>query len=244
MAAFLEKTTAPFCYIIYSCSEAVTNFLVRDVGIKRKNIVTIPNGININDFSLKIDKKKKMAELGLNPFARVVGTVSRLHEPTKGIKILLEAFKILQKTLDSQLLIAGSGKDEKTLKNLAKDMKIQAYFLGERRDIAEILQVMDVFVLTSFYEGLPVSILEAMACRIPVVATDVGGVREVISDGKNGILVEPGNPYAIAEKTQKLLRDKFLRKNFGEVGFQMVKEKFSIDKTVDRIESLWQGAIK
>ncbi|MEJ2355794.1 MAG: glycosyltransferase [candidate division WOR-3 bacterium] len=177
---FLEKITSPLCYVIYSCSEAVTHFLVRDVGIKRKNIVTIPNGIDIKSFSGKINKKKKMLELGLNPVSRVVGTVSRLHEPTKGIKILLEAFKILQKTLDSQLLIVGSGKDEKRLKILAKDIKIQAYFLGERIDISEILQFIDVFVIPSLYEGFPVSILEALACGLPVVATEVGGVKEII----------------------------------------------------------------
>jgi glycosyltransferase involved in cell wall biosynthesis len=240
---FLEKITAPLCYVTYSCSEAVTDFLVRDVGIKRKKLVTIPNGIDIKAFPVKINKKKKMLELGLNPFSRVVGTVSRLHEPTKGIKILLEAFTMLQKNLDSQLIIVGSGKDEKMLKNLARDMKIQVYFLGERIDIAEILQVMDVFVLTSFYEGLPVSVLEAMACGTPVVATDVGGVKEVISDGTNGLLVEPGNPHAIAEKIKKLLKDENLRKDFGKAGFKMVKEKFSIDKTVQGIENLCKGVL-
>ncbi|MEJ2307582.1 MAG: glycosyltransferase [candidate division WOR-3 bacterium] len=89
------------------------------------------------------------------------------------------------------------------------------------------------------YEGFPVSILEAMACGLPVVATEVGGVKEIISDGKNGFLVEPGNSNALAEKIKELLEDKKMRKDFGEAGFKRVKENFSIDKTVERIENLW-----
>jgi len=240
----LDKITAPLDYVTYSCSKSVTVFLVKKVGHKEEHIVTIPNGIDIDSFAVKIDKEKKIKELGLNSELKVVGTVSRLHEPTKGIKILLEAFKILQKKFDSQLLVVGSGKDEKMLKRRAKDMGIKALFLGERTDISEILQVIDVFVLSSFYEGLPISILEAMATKIPVVATNVGDNSEVVINGKTGFIVEPGKPDLLAEKIEFLLNDAEKSKNFGEAGFKRVKENFSIDKTVDEIENLWKGDFK
>lgn len=236
---FLDKITVPLSHVIYSCSEAVTDFLVREVGIKQENIVTIPNGIDIKSFSVKLDKKKKIKELGLKPGSPIVGTVSRLHEPTKGIKILLEAFNIVQSEANSQLLIVGSGKDEKSLKKIAEDIGIKALFLGERTDISEILQVMDVFVLPSLSEGFPVVILEAMAMKKPVVATNVGDCAEVVLDGETGFIVEAGNPYILAERIELLLRNDLKRKKFGESGFNRVIENFSIDKTVDGIENLW-----
>lgn len=244
MQKFLDRITAPLSYVIYSCSNAVTEFLVREVGIKKKNIVTIPNGIDLKSFSVKLDKKKKIRELGLKSNFKVVGTVSRLHEPTKGIKILLEAFKIAQSKVDSQLLIVGSGKDEKILREKAKDMGIKALFLGERSDISELLQVMDVFVLPSLSEGFPVVILEAMATGIPIVASRAGGLKEVILDGKTGFLVDPGNPNELAENIKCLLVNEKLSKKFGKAGLNRVKENFPIEKTVDRIESLWKGDLK
>ncbi len=241
---FIEKITASLSTVIYSCSNAVTRFLLQDIGIKRERVVTIPNGIEVDSFSTKINKKKKLKELGLDDDLKVVGTVCRLFEPKKGVKILLEATKDTQKEIDFQLLIVGGGKDERRLKKKAEDLGIKALFLGERDDVAEILQVIDVFVLPSFYEGFPVVILEAMAAGLPVVATNVGGNREVILDGRTGFIVEPGSPDKLAEKIKDLLEDDEIRKNFGEAGFKRVKENFSIDKTVDGIESLWKGDLK
>jgi glycosyltransferase involved in cell wall biosynthesis len=240
----IDRVTAPLSCGIYSCSNAVTEFLTRDIGIKKDFIATIHNGIDVDSFSVKIDKKKKFEELGLEYDSRVAGTVSRLYEPTKGIKILLEASKIVQSKIGSELLIIGSGKDEKKLEKTAEDLGVRVLFLGERTDIFEILQVMDVFVLASFYEGFPVVILEAMAAGLPVVATNAGGSREAVLDGKSGFIVETGNPTKLAEKIEILLKDDEKRKNFGEEGFKRVKEKFSIDKTVDGIESLWKGDSK
>jgi glycosyltransferase involved in cell wall biosynthesis len=241
---FLDKITVPLSHVIYSCSEAVTEFLVREVGIKKENIVTIPNGIDIKSFSVKLDKKKKIKELGLKSGSPIVGTVSRLHEPTKGIKILLEAFNIVQSEVNSQLLIVGSGKDEKFLKKMAEDMGIKALFLGERTDISDILQIMDVFVLPSLSEGFPVVILEAMAAGIPIVASRVGGLKEVVVDRETGFLVEPGNPNELAKNIKKLLENEETRKNFAKAGSNRVKENFPIEKTLDRIESLWKGDLK
>ncbi len=239
---FLEKITAIFGTVIYSCSNAITRTLLHDLGIKRERVVTIPNSIDVDSFSIKINREEKLRELGLKSNLKIVGTVCRLHEPKKGVKVLLEAAKKLQKEIRFQLLIVGTGKDEKMLRLMAERERINALFLGEREDVIEILQLIDVFVLSSLYEGLPVSILEAMAAGNPIVSTNVEGNKEVVLDGKTGFLVEPGNPCELAEKIKKLLEDEKMRKDFGKAGFKRVKEKFSIDKTVDSIESLWKGA--
>ena len=236
---FFERLTENFSAIIYSCSNAVTRFLIKDIGINKERVVTIPNGIDVDSFSVKIDTEKKLKGLGLNSKIKIVGTVCRLHEPKKGIKTLLEATKELQKEIDFQLLIVGTGKDEKSLRKMAQAEKINVSFLGERKDVKEILQVMDIFVLASLYEGFPVVSLEAMAAGLPIVASNVGGLMEAVSDGETGFLVEPGNPAILADRIKELLLKGSLRKKFGEKGFMRVKENFSIDKTVDRIENLW-----
>lgn len=240
----LEKMTYSLSFAIYSCSEEVTEFLVRDIGIKKEAVVTIPNGIDVESFSVKIDMEKKFEELGLNSNFKVVGTVSRLYEPTKGIGFLLEAFRIVQDRVDSELLIVGGGKDEEALKEKAERMKIKVLFLGERDDIGEILPLLDVFVLPSFSEGFPVVLLEAMASGLPVVATGVGGIPEAVVNGKTGFIVEPGNVEELAENIVCLLKDGQKRNQFGEAGFRRVKEKFSIEKTVNGIENLWKGDSK
>jgi glycosyltransferase involved in cell wall biosynthesis len=244
MQRTLDRITAPLCDVVYSCSEAVTEFLIRNVRIKKEHIVTIPNGIDVKSFSIKVNRKKKSEELGLDSRTKVVGTVSRLHEPTKGIKILLEASRIVQREVDSQLLIVGSGKDENLLKNTVKNLGINALFLGERKDVAEILKVMDLFVLPSLSEGFPVVLLEAMAAGLPVIATDVGGNKEVVLDSKTGFIVEPDNPDKLAEFIRKVLVDDDIRNKFSKEGYKRIKEKFSIAKTVDEIENLWKGDLK
>ena len=152
---------------------------------------------------------------------------------------LPKATKELQKETDFQLLIIGTGKDESKLRQMAQAEEINVSFLGERTDIKEILQVMDIFVLASLYEGFPVVVLEAMAAGLPVVASRVGGLKEAVLDRKTGFLVEPGNPLILADRIRELLLKDVTRKKFGEAGFMRVKENFPLEKTVDRIESIW-----
>jgi glycosyltransferase involved in cell wall biosynthesis len=241
---FLEKITSKLSISIYSCSNAVTKFLLKEIGIKKERIVTIPNGIDVDAYYIKINREEKLRELGIRKNTKVVSAVCRLHEPKKGVKVLLNATRIIQEDIDFHLLIVGTGKDEKKLKEMAIKEKINAHFLGERKDIKEILQITDIFVLPSLYEGFPVAVLEAMAVGVPIVATRVGGLTEAIINKQTGFLVEPGNPAELAEKIKELLLNKQLRQNFGEAGLNRVKEVFSLDKTVERIEYIWKGAVK
>jgi len=241
---FLERITVNLSTGIYSCSNAVSKSLIRDIGIKKEHIVTIPNGIDADAYSIKINREKKLRELGLRNNLEIVTTICRLHEPKKGVKVLLNATKMLQKTTDFQLLIVGTGKDEEKLRLMANEKEINVHFLGERKDVREILQITDIFVLPSLYEGFPVAILEAMAAGVPVVTSRVGGSVDAVINKQTGFLVEPSNPNELAEKIRELLLNKKMRKSFGEAGFKRVKENFSIDKTVDEIENLWKGDLK
>lgn len=237
----IDRVTAPLSFVIYACSRGVSEFLNEKVGIPKECIVTILNGIDVDDYQINVDRDKKLRELGMGLHGLVVGTVCRMHEPKKGIKFLLEAARNLQKKIDFHLLLVGGGKDEERLKEMAGEMGVKATFLGERVDVAELLSVMDVFVLSSLYEGLPVSLLEAMASGLPVVVTNVGGMPEVVIDGETGFIVEPGQVEQLSESIKELLLDNNLRRRFGESGFQRVKKNFSIEKTVDKIEILWKN---
>lgn len=235
---FIERVTAPLSSKIYACSYGVKEYLLTEVGLTEKEIIVIHNGISVGEYQISQNKIKKRRELGLKENIPVIGTVSRLHEPKKGIKILLEAAEELSKKNKCQFIIIGSGKDENILKKMADEKKLPVIFTGQRKDIPELLDIMHVFVLPSLYEGLPVALLEAMAAGLPVVATDVGGVSEVVEEGKTGFIVEPGNKRKLISKIERLLKYPQLRKNFGGEGFKRIKRNFSIDKTVDRIESL------
>ena len=123
--------------------------------------------------------------------------------------------------------------------NLSKNI----LFLGEREDIPELLSCMDIFVLPSLREGFPNTILEAMASSLPVVATDVGGVRELIIPSETGFIVPPANTSALYESLSKLIQDKDLRYKMGNAGFERVKQ-FSIDKMAKETENLYQELIR
>jgi len=241
---FLERITVNLSAVIYSCSNAVSKSLIRDIGIKKEQIITIPNGIDADAYSIKISKEKKLQDLGLKNNSKIVATVCRLHEPKKGLTVLLEATKRLQKEIDFQLIIVGTGKDEEKLRLITANERIHAHFLGERKDVQEILQVTDIFVLPSLYEGFPVVVLEAMAAGVPVVASRVGGLTEAVVNRETGFLVNPSDPGELADKIKDLLTNNKMRKRFGKNGFKRVKEKFSINKTVDEIENLWKGDLK
>ena len=238
---FLDRVTTPLAFVVRVCSKAVAEFITEKLDISEKDIVIILNGIDVREYQINVDRNKKLIELELDPEEKIVGTVSRLYEPTKGIKYLLEAACRLQNGIDFQLLIVGGGKDEKHLKEMARDMGVKVTFLGERGDVPELLQVMDVFVLASLYEGLPVSLLEAMASGLPVVVTRVGGMPEVVVDGKTGFIVEPRRADQLSLKIKELLLNNEKRIKFGNEASLRVKENFSLDRTVSEIEKLWKN---
>jgi glycosyltransferase involved in cell wall biosynthesis len=149
----------------------------------------------------------------------------------------------LKKNIDIKLLILGEGEDECKLKKQITDLNLKnnVFLLGKKENIFDYLNVSNVFVLSSLWEGLPLSLLEAMACGLPVVATNVGGIPEVVKDGLSGFLVEPKNPTILAKKIEYLLNlDIESRKKMGAEGRKIVESKFSLEKMVNNYENLYQ----
>ena len=215
----------------------VRNFLIEEMGLNPERITVIYNGVDLNVFKPAINNTRKARK-----FISVCG-ISRLH-PTKGFKYLLEAApKILERFPNTRFIIVGDGPAKKDLMEYAKSLSIEGSveFSGTRMDIPAILSAADILVHPSIREGLSLSVIEAHAMGIPVVATSVGGIPEIMSDGLSGILVGFGDADALAKAIVSLIENPDERKRFGENGVRIAQEKFDINDAVQKIEELYEN---
>ena len=176
------------------------------------------------------------AELGIESDAIVYGTVGRL-KPQKDHGTFLQAAKdILGRNPSARFLIVGDGPLRSELETQAQQLDLfpAMIFTGVRTDIPAVLSALDVFVLSSRWEGLPNAVLEAMASARPVVATAVDGVQGVVTFGENGLLVSPGDSTALAAACQKLASDPDMRDRLGQAGYGYVVEHHSLDVMIDK----------
>jgi glycosyltransferase involved in cell wall biosynthesis len=221
-------------------SEDIKNFLIDRVGIKSRDLITIRNGIDINAYSSAHSGDGKNGAYR-SKCGSVIGTVGNLY-PVKGQTYLLKAVAIAAQSFpEITCLIAGRGELLDTLQAEAARLGLgdRVDFLGFRQDIPQLLREMDIFVLPSLSEGLPLSALEAMAAGKPVVATDVGGTREAVLDGQTGFLVPPKDPQALSNKIMHLLRHRELARCFGQAGRKRVTQFFSLQTMTKRYEALY-----
>ena len=237
---FLAKRTDKIIVV----SKAVQKFYELS-GIPKNKFHLIYNGLDLSKFDNKKSRESKRKELGINEETFVIGTVGRIH-PQKGHEFLIEVGEKLSKENGSILfLIIGGGYLKEKLERKIKSLNIEKHFLflGEREDLPELLSCMDIFILSSVREGFPNVILEAMASSLPVVATDVGGVKELMIDNQTGFIVPPAKPSLLYENVSKLIKDKELRHKMGNAGFEQVKQ-FSIEKMARETEDLYQELTK
>ena len=239
----LEKVAAHLAYKITTLTESeAKHYLELGIGSNSK-FTTIHSGIALSRFTnVKIDVANKRKELGIPVNAYVVTTVARLTSE-KGHSYLIDAAKKVVMASDDELkfMFVGDGdlrvELERKVNELGLDGKI--LFLGLRDDVPELLAISDLFVLPSLYEAQGRVVTEAMAAGLPVVATEVGGVPDVVSNGKTGILVPPRNSQALAKAITNLITDKVKAKQMGEAGRQVIPE-FSVETMVGKIDMLYQ----
>ena len=173
----------------------------------------IPNGIDLSRFASPAPPCALRRELGIPPDAPLIGVVARL-EPEKGHRFLVEAMpSVLRAVPDARLAIVGEGSQAVALADLTESLGLgdRVVLTGRREDVSAVTADLTVAVLPSLREAQGISILEAMARRVPVVASAVGGIPEVITSGTDGLLVPPGDPSALADAIVTLLRDPELR---------------------------------
>jgi len=211
------------------------DFLIRR-GLDLKNVSVIHNGVSeINEhLSLPISLK------GL-----IIGTAARLTK-VKGINYLIEAFSLLvKKYRDINLVILGDGEDRIELEELTNKLDIsnRVYFLGSIPNARKYFINFDIFVLPSLMDFLPIAIIEALAMGRAIVATNVGGIPEIIEDGKMGILVPAGDSKVLADAIERLIVDRELREKVGENGYKRFKEEFTVEKMVEKTNEIYKSLI-
>lgn len=208
-------------------------------------IITIPNGIDTSYFKRTMSRTEARAKTGLPDDGRfLIGVVGRLHEH-KGHEFLFRAVSLLNRR-DAHLVVVGSGGLEQPLRELAHSLNItgQVTFLGQRSDILELLQSFELFALPSLCEALPYALLEAMSVNLACIATDVGGNRELIEEGKSGFIVPAKDPKAFAERLNALLESEELRDQFGlEARSRVVSHFHEADRIWDTIR-LYRSALE
>jgi len=214
--------------------------LEHDIGIPVSRIRNIYNGIDPAPYDINIERREKLEELDLPLSSKIIGIIASLTE-AKDHATLLRAFSIvLDQVPEARLLIVGEGPLEKEMRSLVKVLAIDnhVHFLGVRRDIPELLQLFDVFTLSSLIEGLPISLLESMASACPVVATRIPGVDELVTDDA-GILVPHSSPDEQARALIKMLTKPELAKILGQGGRNRVLQEFSFNAMIQNYLSCY-----
>lgn len=225
-------------------SEDIRRLRIEKESFPPERIIVFPNGV-APQRSTPEQERELRRELGLGTDDLLLGTVGRCVE-AKNFPVLLEAIRILKATHSFQFLLVGDGPDAERLRRLSRDLDIddRVHFLGFRSDVPVCLGLLDGYVISSIREGLPVSLLEAMDCALPVVATNVGGIPEVVVDGKSGYLVQSPDAEALAEGMSKLLSlSREARSALGKEGRRIARSRYSIDALVDRTIDLYEGLL-
>jgi glycosyltransferase involved in cell wall biosynthesis len=185
--------------------------------------------------------------LGVSQSEQLVCSVARL-EKSKGHHFLLQALALLQSRAAApglRLVLIGGGSEERSLRELARRLGLdhRVDFLGIRHDVSEVIAASDLFVLPSLNEGLSQALLEAMALGTPVVATNVGGTRDVLVPGRTGWRVPPAQPAALANAIQQALARPLAANTYARAAHTLVSQGFNLATHVSRLQSLYAGVV-
>lgn len=230
--------------IIVAVSKAIQEKLSEVIAKSISNILLIPNGIDMARFIKWGHGEKIKKELGIDENCLLVTTIGNLRVEKNQAMLLKVVSKLIKVFPMVRVLIVGEGLLKNQLSILRNEFGLSQYvhFLGLRHDIPDILDATDIFVSTSFWEGLPLSILEAMAAGIPVVATNVPGIQEVLLDD-SGVLVGLDDPEEMERALSLLIEDRNRRSELGAKGRKRVEEVYSLEAYINRWETLYEELI-
>jgi glycosyltransferase involved in cell wall biosynthesis len=235
------RRAARFCCVSAEIAETV-----QAAGVDARKIIVVANGIDTDATSPEAEVSELRQRLGLLPGARVIGTVGRLTE-IKRQDLLIEAFARLKaRWPEVQLLLVGDGDWRSKLEALAQSLGVaeSVRFAGYQPRPEACLRLMDVFALTSRSEGMPVALLEAWAAGLPVAASRVGGIPELVRDGRNGLLFDYPDVPTLEGALERLLGDGDLRSSLGAAGREEVRRRFDVARTAAEYEAMYESAAR
>jgi glycosyltransferase involved in cell wall biosynthesis len=230
------------CFI--AASEAIRRMLLSD-GVPADRAVTVHEGVDISHI-VAAPAVNVHEALWLPHHAPLVGNVAALV-PHKGQRYLIEAAHLVVREIpDARFVIFGEGELREHLERLVHEHNLEKHVLlpGFRTDILGCIKGFDVFAMSSVTEGLGTSLLDAMACQTPIVATRTGGIPEIVEDGVNGLLVPPRDAPALARAIVQLLNDQTRRRQMGEAGFTRVNERFTVERMVAQTAAVYRRLVR
>ena len=238
------RLTDPLCDLTTQVSQSGLERYVKVKAVPRKKIRVVPNGVDTDCFRPDPGTRRELRkELGWeHRFVWI--SVGRFEAP-KNHRTLIEALALLEQETGLLVLI-GDGNMRNEIEELTFTLGItsRVCFLGVRKDIPQLMNAADAYVMSSRWEGLPMSLLEAQACGLPVVATNVGGVPEIVRNGITGVLTPAGNPLALASAMRTLMEaSPASRKAMGLAARQRVLNQFSLEQVVSQWENLFSEII-
>jgi glycosyltransferase involved in cell wall biosynthesis len=226
---------------VIAISEGVRRVLL-DSGVPASLVHVIPSGIDFSPFRQNLPRDFLRREFSFAADDFLVGIVAAL-EDHKGHTYLIQASRILKDQAPKiRIVVVGTGSLRMELDRQAHDLGVDdiVFFLGFREDVPRILASLDLFVLCSHLEGMGSSLLDAMASRLPIVATQAGGIPEVVIDGETGLLVASRDPDALAQAVLTLYRDRGLAGRLAQRGFEVVHERFSAEAMAWKVIDLYE----
>jgi glycosyltransferase involved in cell wall biosynthesis len=242
-----DRLTERFVDQFIVVSESLRKTIIRNHGIQPDKVIKIYNGIELDQYQPHPGSREKIRkDFLISEEEFLVGAAGRLVYE-KGFEFLIRSVQKVLKTFPkTKFLLVGDGPLKMKLESLARELGIMEYciFSGFRDDIPEILSSLDLFVLPSILEGHPIVILEAMAMAKPIVASDINGVREQIENGRTGVLVPRGDPQALAEAINQMLKERIEAKKLGMEARKQVEETFDIRRQVALHEEVYKGLLK
>jgi len=235
-----NRWLTPLTNAFVGCAAPHARYLIEVEKLPPERVHWIPNGVDTQKFCPRTPPADLRARLGLRPDSRLVGITAQLRPEKNHELFLAMAALILRSRPEVEFVLIGHGPRLDELTAMARDLGIagNVHFLGARSDVPQILPLLDVFVLCSKIEANPVSILEAQACGVPVVATRVGSIPETVIDGKTGLLASPGSAAELAAGVLRLLNDEPTRAKLGAAARENVLHNWSLDRMVCGYEEL------
>jgi len=239
----LDTLSNRFASHIITVSESCRRFLLTREGIPEQKITLVQNAIDLRRYSPECgDRKSARRSLGLPPGVPVVAGVGRLN-PQKNFSLFIEiAALVLRAVPGAHFVLAGEGPEEQGLRRLAHEAGLDDHitFTGYVADTRQVYLATDVLVMPSLFEGLPMTLLEAMAMRMPVVASKLDGIAEVITDRQDGFLVPDLDAPLFAERITRLLEDPALARTTGESAARTVAARFSVGRMTSQVEDIYE----
>ena len=231
---------------IIAVSGPVRDDIIRYDGVDPSKVVVIPNGVDPGTFDIPLTRVEAREKIGIPAEHFLIGTVGRLEEQ-KGLQYLVDAVRMLREDgKQAFLLVAGSGREEARLREQATRDGIEdaVFFVGTRRDVPELYRAMDVFALSSLWEGGPITLLEAMASGLPVVATPVGFVPEVVRDGVNGFIVPARDPVRLGIALWRVREDPVRAAQIGREGRETVRGRYTHRHLAEKVMVVYEEVLR